>query len=139
MPSAWPTVTWRAPATGPAKVTRPSDAAATIVPGTVAYSRPRLPGPKGVDGRRNGSITGAATGGWYQTLGRAGWAPELGATLVGTLPAAGAGGNSTAVSTATQPARLTARESHRGRGDRRRPAIDEWNPDTGTSEIGADA
>jgi hypothetical protein len=63
MPSGWLTVTWSAPATGPAKVTRPRAAARTDVPGTVAYSMPRLPGSHGAGGGRNGSVTGASTGG----------------------------------------------------------------------------
>lgn len=62
-PSGWATVTWRAPATGPAKLTRPRPAARTGVSGAVAYSMPRLPGSHGCGGGRKGSVTGATTGG----------------------------------------------------------------------------
>ncbi len=43
-----------------------------MVSGGVPYSMPRLPGPYGVDGGRNGSRTGASTGGAYTTSGPAG-------------------------------------------------------------------
>lgn len=62
-PSAWRTVTWSPGPTAPAKVTSPSAAAPTGVPGTVAYSTPRLPGSQGRGGGRNGSVIGASTGG----------------------------------------------------------------------------
>ena len=62
-PSAWATVTWSAPPTGPAKLTVPPALARTGVPGSVRYSMPRLPAPYGPGGGRNGSATGASTGG----------------------------------------------------------------------------
>ncbi len=62
-PSGCNTVTWSEPATGPAKVTVPGPIAPTSVPGSVAYSIPRLPGNQGSGGGRNGSATGAVTGG----------------------------------------------------------------------------
>ncbi len=51
-PSGWLTVTWSDPATGPAKATVPRPAARTTVPGSVAYSMPRLPGSQGWGGGR---------------------------------------------------------------------------------------
>src|SRR4051812_22952391 len=60
-------VTHRRPATDPAKVTVPSAAALTATPGSVPNSIPRLPGPYGVAGGRDGSLTGASTGGAYST------------------------------------------------------------------------
>ena len=62
-PSGWRMVTYSEPATAPANTTAPGPMARTGVPGTVAYSMPRLPAIHGSRGGRNGSDTGASTGG----------------------------------------------------------------------------
>jgi hypothetical protein len=67
-PSACCSVTYSWPATAPANVTTPSAHACTTLPGEVPYSIPRCPGPYGLDGGTNGSVTGASTGGSYATV-----------------------------------------------------------------------
>src|SRR3954454_16120579 len=83
MASAWTSTTLSTLPTCPAKVTTPAAAARTGEPGTVAYSRPRLPAAYGVGGARNGSTTGPAAGAWKDTRAR----PARGAVAVGAAEA----------------------------------------------------